>query len=37
VGLLVGSFDKPSLAAFKPAHHSYRGARPHWWDFKTAE
>jgi hypothetical protein len=31
IALLVGSFDKPNLQAFKPLSHSYRSVRPKWW------
>ena len=31
IALLVGSFDKPNLKAFKPLSHSYRSVRPKWW------
>jgi hypothetical protein len=31
VALLVGSFDRPGLAALKPGRHSFRSARPRWW------
>lgn len=31
VALLTGVFDKPHLAALKPASHSYKGGRPAWW------
>jgi hypothetical protein len=31
VALLIGSFDKPNLQAFKPLSHSYRSGRPKWW------
>lgn len=37
VAFLVGAFDRPNLAALKPAYHSFRGARPRWWDFGIGE
>lgn len=31
VALLVGSFDKPAAKELMPTGHSYRSARPKWW------
>jgi hypothetical protein len=31
VALLLGAFDKPHLKELRPAYHSYKGGRPHWW------
>ncbi len=31
VALVVGAFDRPSVAALALRSHSYRSARPRWW------
>jgi hypothetical protein len=36
VALATGAFDKPHLLPLKPAHHSFKGARPKWWRVEIA-
>lgn len=37
IALAVGAFDKPHLAALRPAYHSFRGGRPRWWHVDTGD
>jgi hypothetical protein len=33
IALVIGAFDAPNRRALAPVTHSYRGARPKWWQF----
>jgi hypothetical protein len=37
IALVVGAFDTPNRKDFKPEYHSFRSARPRWWDVAVPE